>query len=311
MSIPIKVKTYPGVLMEKWRFAQSPTLEITTSIPIKGCVVDCVFCPQRLLEQKYQGERNLKLDDFKQLLEKVPEEIRITFAGFTEPWMNRWCSDMVLHAHEKGHPVSVFTTGIGMTIADFEKIKHIPWAPNPNGGFVLHLPDEERLAKHPLTKGYLQLLEHIYQEQHHVHNFFTMAMGPVHKCAQHLFPDAVVGEMWARAGNLVREAIMKPELMNLKDRYRSVYHGDQPMTCNCYERLYHNVLLPNGDISLCCMDYGLDYILGNLYEQEYDHILPEPYSTFDICQSCENGIRADSEQIAQEKFNYGIITDTD
>ena len=303
----IKIKVYPGVEVEKWRFSIAPTLEVTTCIPPKGCVVDCVFCPQRLLEKMYKGDPILTLDNFKRLIDKVPSEIRITFAGFTEPWMNRHCSDMVLYAHEQGHPVSIFTTGIGMTIKDFEKIKHIPWAPNPNGGFILHLPDQERHAKHPLTKGYIELLNHIYKEQHHIHNFWTMAMGPVHECASHLFPNTMIGEMWARAGNLVRESIMKPELMNLKDSYKSIHHGNQPMTCNCDERLYHNVLLPNGDISLCCMDYGLDKILGNLYEQEYDAILPDPYTTFDMCQGCENAIHRDHPKIVEEKKAYGIM----
>jgi len=30
------------------------------------------------------------------------------------------------------------------------------------------------------------------------------------------------------------------------------------------DRIFRNVLLPNGDVVLCCMDYGLDHILGNL-----------------------------------------------
>ena len=35
---------------------------------------------------------------------------------------------MILYAHEKGHPVSMFTTGVGMTLKDFKRIQHIPWA---------------------------------------------------------------------------------------------------------------------------------------------------------------------------------------
>jgi hypothetical protein len=49
-------------------------------------------------------------------------------------------------------------------------------------------------------------------------------------------------------------------------------------------------MLPNGDVSLCCMDYGLENILGNLFTQSYEEILPEPYHTFRICTFCENGV---------------------
>ena len=30
--------------------------------------------------------------------------------------------------------------------------------------------------------------------------------------------------------------------------------------------LNYNVLIPNGDVQLCCMDYGLDAKIGNLLE---------------------------------------------
>ena len=38
------------------------------------------------------------------------------------------------------------------------------------------------------------------------------------------------------------------------------------------------------------MDYNLEEILGNLYTQEYDDILPPPNTTYDMCKRCENGI---------------------
>lgn len=267
-----------------------PTMEITTCVPAKGCIVDCLFCPQRLLEKKYSGERYLRLDDFKYLLEKIPCEVRITFAGFVEPWLNKECTDMLLYAHEKGHQISVFTTGIGMTEEDVERIKDVPYAGMPNGGFALHLPDNERLAKHPITDKYISVLEKFRQHANTIKHFYVMAMGKeVHEKVSHIFDSAEVPVMWHRAGNLLGEAILKPEVMNYKDRFHSVFHGEEKRTCGCIERLYHNVLLPNGDVSLCCMDYNLESILGNLYRQNYNDLLPKPYSCFDMCRRCENG----------------------
>lgn len=301
MSNLHKIKVYPGVWLEKWKFTEWPTLEITTIIPEKGCVVDCAFCPQRTLEKIYKGERILSLEGFKTIIDKIPSQVRITFAGFVEPWMNRNCTDMVLYAHEKGHPISLFTTAVGMSIEDVERIKHIKFAPNPNGGFVLHLPDAPRLARHPITKGFLKTMEHIYSVHKEIHNFQVMSMGPPHESVRHLFPNPIIGEMWSRAGNLLGEAMLKPSLINLKDSFKAVYHGEKAMTCNCPEKVYHNVLLPNGDVSLCCMDYGLEHILGNLYTQSYEEVLPNPYSCFDLCRYCENGISPDSEKVKQEK----------
>lgn len=286
----------------KYKFSTAPTMEITTCVPKKGCVIDCVFCPQRLLEKKYQGERYLSLENFKVLIDKIPSEIRITFAGFVEPWLNKNCSDMLLYAHQKSHPISVFTTGIGMNIEDIEKIKDIPYAGNPNGGFVLHLPDNERLAKHPISAKYIKVLEKFKEVQNSIQNFYIMSMGPVHDSIKHIFDDAVVPSMWSRAGNLLGEAILKPELMNVKDRFQSIYHGEKEMTCNCEERLYHNILMPNGDVSLCCMDYNLDNILGNLYKQSYNDLLPRPFSCFNICRNCENAIDLYHPSLEKEKM---------
>lgn len=41
----------------------------------------------------------------------------------------------------------------------------------------------------------------------------------------------------------------------------------------CGQELNRNVLLPDGTVLLCCMDYGMKHILGNLREQSYDEIM--------------------------------------
>ena len=284
--IPIRSE---APVKQKWQHWPAPTVEITTIIPEKGCVVDCVFCPQRVLEKVYTGTRIMTVDAFKTLIDRIPQDVRITFAGFTEPWMNKHCTDMVIYAHEQGHPISVFTTGVGVSVEDLERIVDIPYHGNPNGGFVLHLPDSELLARHPITPGYLNTLSWLRDNHHRIQNFSTMTMGQVHPSVRHLFDWAPSFEMWSRAGNLVRESLLKPKLINLRDRWNAVYHeGDR--TCGCVEHLYHNVLLPNGDVSLCCMDYGLDHILGNLYTQSYEDVIPEAQSCRDICNYCENGV---------------------
>lgn len=281
----------PTAKKRAWQHHPAPTMEVTTTVPERGCVVDCVFCPQRLLVERYQGDRIMRLEDFQRRLETIPQEVRITFSGFVEPWLNRRCSDMVLYAHERGHPVSVFTTGIGMSIDDIERIAHIPYAGEPNGGFTFHLPDSELLAKHPITPGYVRLCEWVRDNAHQIQNFQIMSMGSkVHPAVAHCFDGTFsVGQMWDRAGNLSREAILKPELMNMRHRWNRIQHTDGPRTCGCVENLYHNVMLPNGDVSLCCMDYGLDNIIGNLDRQSYEQVVPEPETCYTMCLSCENG----------------------
>ncbi|MBN1514583.1 MAG: SPASM domain-containing protein [Phycisphaerae bacterium] len=43
-------------------------------------------------------------------------------------------------------------------------------------------------------------------------------------------------------------------------------------TLQACRRFYVNVLLPNGEVVLCCMDWGLKHILGNLLECRYEDL---------------------------------------
>ena len=65
-------------------------------------------------------------------------------------------------------------------------------------------------------------------------------------------------------------------------------------------------MLPNGDVSLCCMDYGLEEITGNLLKQEYNDVIPDPYEVFTLCRQCENAIDVNSMFIKAERRNYNI-----
>jgi tetratricopeptide (TPR) repeat protein len=295
-------------IKDKWKYSIAPTLEFTTIVPEKGCVVDCVFCPQRTLVQEYKGERRLSFENFKKVIDKLPKEIRVTFSGFVEPWLNSSCTDMLLYAYEQGHPISAFTTLVGVNIEDLERIKHVKFAGQPNGAFTVHLPDQEERAKHPITKKYLETVEYFSKIMHEFNHIDIMCMGTIHESVKPFFEGAKVTEhtqMWSRAGNLIGERILKPELKD--QNFLMIDHGpDKKMTCGCDERLYHNVMLPNGDVSLCCMDYGLDEIIGNLFTQEYNDVIPDPYEVFKLCNKCENAIDVNSSFIKAERKMFNV-----
>ena len=59
----------------------------------------------------------------------------------------------------------------------------------------------------------------------------------------------------------------------------------------------HNVMLPNGDVLMCCMDYGYTGLFGNLFTQSYEEIQNSEAAiamrrTLDegesICRHCAN-----------------------
>lgn len=269
-------------------------MEFTTSVPKGGCAVDCLICPQKLLIGEYNGDRMMKLEDFKALLDKIPTEIEIVFSGFVEPWLNKHATDMVFYAHEKGYKISVYTTGVGMAPEDVSRLSEIPYYYNHSngaGGFCLHLPDAEGIGRHPITPTYLETIKEFARLKHKFAYFNVMAMGPTpHPKTQEFFPNHWFPEFFNRAGNLERELKLKPELARYKYLYKSVPVADGPRTCGCDEHLYHGIVLPNGDVSLCCMDYGQDYILGNLHKSSFDDLMPKPQTCYDICRSCHVGV---------------------
>ena len=56
----------------------------------------------------------------------------------------------------------------------------------------------------------------------------------------------------------------------------------------------HNVLLPNGDVVICCQDYSLKHIIGNLHEKTYNdlnrmylRLLSDEEDSELLCRNCE------------------------
>jgi len=272
---------------DNWENVTDPVFEVTTNILPDGCVVNCVFCPQRTLIKNYSGNRVLSLYDFQIAIDKIPTEVGIIFCGFSEPWLNHEATNMVLYAHSKGHKISIFTTGVGMTIEDVEKLKGIPFEYGANRGFILHISDTEGYAHHPITPKYLDVLEHLRDAN--ISQLRVVSMGTLPDNIRKIFPEAQKIQLFSRAGNLWKEELLKPRLIMLKNMYKSTDNGEGNNSCASPEGTNHMVMLPNGDVSICCQDYELKHIVGNIFKQEYKDILPRINTAFDLCRYCENG----------------------
>ena len=237
-------------------------LEITTRI---GCKMNYVYCPQKLLTTNYFKVNPfrravLSLEDFKKCLEKIPVGTRIDFSGMAEPWLNEQCTDMVCYAADKGFPTAIYTTLAGMSLKDFERIKDLDF-----DEFVLHIPDDKSNANIQITEEYLGLF---YQVTGHKKKGVPLVTG--YSCHAGIHPDIV--EAIPKDSKLITELINRAG--NVESDYVESKHSTGEIVCiNCGTGMNHNVLLPDGTMVLCCMDYGLDHVLGNLLEESYEEIL--------------------------------------
>lgn len=288
------------------------TMEITTVI---GCRVQCTFCPQTLLMNKYKESNNLDLiswgnpvvmsfDTFKECIDKIPTDIDIHFSGFAEPWLNPHCTEMLLYAHKKGHHIAVFSTLTDMTVEDVDLIKDVPFI-----RFHVHLADENKFAKIAVNSKYLEVLRKLISSK--IRNLTYMAMGTLPKVIQDVIGlDFVPDTMIDRCGNC--------------EFGESTPKKYGPLVCtkghvDGINVLNENVLLPNGDVCLCCMDYGIENVLGNLLTSDYQslfagskfkEILYKMHSENQeiICRGCPNAISYDA--VARSKIipqNYNPV----
>lgn len=208
------------------------SIEITTSLP---CSINCRLCPQDILRKKYRGRSFLSLYDFKTIIDKIPREIKITFSGFSEPFLNYYTMDMIEYAAQKGHKIDLYSTLIGLKTEDVSRLAKIGL-----NFFVLHLPDSLGNAHILITEEYLHTLAMVLK------NINIDIFSVMNKS----FPNN------GRAGNL------------------SEFKGHRKGFFRC-TYLENNifVLLPSCDVVLCCNDYGLQHVLGNLLTQDYIEIV--------------------------------------
>ena len=278
------------------------SIEVTTKI---GCSNVCEYCPQSTLIKRYRErighdkDTMMSLETFKKSISTMPTEIGLNFTGYVEPFLNPECTDMLIHAFDKGHELLLNTTLVGMTIEDWDRLRS-------HGvvfqhGVHVHLPSASYFemigAKVPQKyytgddgKQYLELDDNYYEMLNHVVNnqmpYWTKfhCHGDLHPLLNDLkrYVELDVRNINSRAMNILLE---KKEKVSDEINIR----GKCP-------RAYQNVLLPDGSLGLCCQDYGLDDIVGNLMDNTWEEFenskraMDVRANGADLCDYCEEGI---------------------
>ena len=142
-----------------------------------------------------------------------------------------------------------------MSLTEIDLIKDIPFRT-----FEVHLPDDKNYTNIKVDKEYL-LKIHKFSASN-IHGINYMNIGGVHPEIKKILSGIMVreDELVDRAGNV--NGIVG---INKKEKLKG-----KIICIGCGKILNHNVLLPNGDVILCCMDYGLQHVLGNLLLSDYE-----------------------------------------
>jgi radical SAM protein with 4Fe4S-binding SPASM domain len=248
------------------------SLEFTLNI--SDCL-GCGFCPQEKLGRAYHSEkRAMTVEDFKTILDKLPMDCQVDFSGFSECFLNPDVCKMIELAARSGRRFVIYSTLVNFRKCCVDVLKAYP----PNV-FRVHVPDGEALK---------------FPEERWVeyHELFLMSRVGASYMAMRQPSDFIkrylaiknipleIPTMLSRGGNLEHVAVRE-------------INGPIKCTMN---RWHNNVVLPNGDVYGCCMNYDLSVYLGNLLRQPYSeiHWEAEKWSmamnkdaTGTICSKCE------------------------
>lgn len=215
---------------------QVDCLEITT---VASCTVRCAICPQDVLKAAYRdAPHRLSMHDYLRVLNNVPVHVRIHFSGLVEPWLNPDATLMLKWALHLRRRVAIYTTLVGMSdpslVAEaLREFRHMVDV------VCIHEADGTNMKPQDVdVDAFVKLLDGVNVER------MKMA-GPGF------------------------EAIDRAGLVQIG---KAPFHHKGPIKCSYTNTYTHNVMLPNGDVHLCCMDYGLKHRIGNLFTQRWDEL---------------------------------------
>ena len=268
---------------------QESYIEFTTIIGDGNggpCILDCVpYCPQELIVKQYVGEKILSLDNLKKFMRTVPAGIPdstiksglpVFISGRSEPFQNQTTVDMIEWLYERGHPVTIFSSGVGLKPKDAERLVTIPIEK-----FVLHLPDPYHKCENLIK----------------LNDKFHCGAGKCKLCPKETGQIKYHGDdgclkirhakipytqEYMETRRIIELNIEHLETMSMGWNFESnqcegMARGNTPVrktgrrACFFLEKPGYQVQ-PNGEVSFCCMVRGLTEIVGNLNENTYPEL---------------------------------------
>jgi radical SAM protein with 4Fe4S-binding SPASM domain len=235
-------------------------LEITT---IAGCSINCSYCPQDSFLFKYNSnKKKLSLEEFNIIINKLPVLTRIHFTGFSEPFFHKDCYKMVALCKERGHYTKISTTLYKASQDNINTILNQVY-----NKITLHLPVQDNSMNLVVNETYIQNIEKCLKSLKNIDAIVFFGKTPHPMIAPLL--EKTQGKVY----------FLEPDYSNWNSRAGNVngfkkIDNTANKTIKCAaNKIKQHVLLPNGDVYLCCMDWNLEHRLGNLLENTYEDIV--------------------------------------
>ena len=241
-----------------------PYLEVTTAA---GCSNACSFCPQRLTLLRARELHDpilMTFEVFKECIDKVPKTVRIGFGGLSEPFQNLRCLDMIEYVKKRGYAVTIYSTLARLTEDGVLRLFRLLTL--VDGGcdkLIIHVSSDEQIERIPVTPTAIKVME---------------------IAAAHVTPNV----SFHFHGKSIH-AKLRPVLQKIGVEFQPIHTraGLNPMyrhrkikrlrgRLSCPLKLISNVLVPSGDVTVCCQDFGMKHVIGNLRRDSYASLFSSP-----------------------------------
>lgn len=248
-----------------------PGLEITT---VSRCARNCTYCPQSLLKSQYSEKHDgapvgiLTVDILEKALSNVDVEIILYWTGFSEPLQNsQWpqlyeCSTKFVKRQNISTTLFTANNNSIDILEDTSRFSSI----------TLHLPDNEGLMRANVTDQYLDNLTRVSRNLrpgidsilvfgNAIHDDVKARLNKHEVLERHKDSIIVSG---------LDDGLLNSRAGNLSDR--PLRDHTYPVYCS-RGSFVQPVMLPDGDLQLCCMDYGLEEPVGSLLHNKYSRLV--------------------------------------
>jgi radical SAM protein with 4Fe4S-binding SPASM domain len=230
----------------------------------------------------------MSLRDFQQMLTTVPKSVVINFGGFTESAINPMMPKMAQYAYQKGHPIEVFTTLIGLNETGMETLSKIRI-----DKFCVHVPDSYNTIYD--TDKWLNILRRF--KKYRIRGVTYGALGDVdERIVQEIGQDPFFRSYVFNKNKYYVDENEPSKVGRLKCSFN---HTGLNIDQSC--------VATNGDVCICSQDYRMDNILGNLLTQSYSEVMASQIRanfrkrmlTQDetvLCRRCPHGTPVDDKK---------------
>ena len=247
-----------------------------------GCSLNCIYCPQeKILKtygERYDGKkRHMTFEEFKKIVDRHLNPCAIVaFSGMSEPFENSDFVHMAEYASESGYRIFLNTSLMGMNNEKFERLKGVEIE-----SIILHIPDRENHSKFKITNEYLDLLDKFI--------LFFQKKIKWYSCHADREADDISSIIYKYDIPFATAKNFSDRGGNLEISKKGIWHTNE-IICTCGETsTFCHVVMPNGELALCCNDYGLEGNLGNLLsDYSWDDICLKYNGYKNFIEACKN-----------------------